>query len=97
MIQADKASMMDWCGYVSRDVLVFSDILEGDISHTAFVENVAYQFARMALHNLSRVYTDEDTVDQVVYHAAQGLLRGAAEGIALVDPKRLMINNERKN
>lgn len=97
MIQADKGTMMDWCGYVARDVQYFSNVLENDVSYTAFVENVAYQFARMALHNLSRVYLDEQTIDQVIYHAAQGLMRGATEGIALVDPKNLVISDERKN
>jgi hypothetical protein len=77
MIQADKGTMMDWCGYVARDVQCFSHVLDADISHTAFVENVAYQFARTALHNLSRVCMDEETIDQVIYHAAQGLLRGS--------------------
>lgn len=96
MIQADKDTMMNWCGYVARDVMQFSNVLENDISDTAFIENIAYQFARMALHNLSRVCMEGDE-DQVVFHAAQGLLRGAAEGLALVDPNGLFIKDEVKN
>ncbi len=62
-----------------------------------FVESIAYQFAQMALFNLSRVCLDEGMVEQLRYHAALGLMKGAADGLAVLKADQLHIDDERKN
>lgn len=87
---------MDWCGYVSRDINFLSDTVEAE-HDTVFVEEVAYHFALMAMHNLSKVVLDENMIAALQYHAAQGLMRGVVESLAKIDPKQLTVADERKN
>jgi hypothetical protein len=99
MIQTDRALMRNWCGYVARDASMLADVVAGDVEDAslAYVENVAYQFAQMALANLGRVSADENSTQLLLYYAAMGLMKGAADGLAALDYQKLKIDDGRKN
>jgi hypothetical protein len=97
MIQADKQTMVDWCDRLARDIGTFSNVLEADTDYLTWGENVSYRFAILAMQNLNKVSPDEASVDVLTLHAAQGLMRGACEALALIEPAALFVANERKN
>mgnify|MGYP006278940353 CR=1 FL=1 len=93
---ATKGVLQDRVGYVQRDVQHLGYIVDATgADERVFIEDLAAHFAKMVLHNMACVVPDREVSAQLAYSAAQGLLRGVTEHLALMDPEELLIEQER--
>jgi len=84
-MQIDDNTARNWLGEVAAESMKFMDTKPrgGGMVHP---EPLAYAFGRMALDKLAYVTDDEVIESHLLYAAAVGLMRAAADALAYMDP-----------